>query len=135
MNSPLATSPSPHPHTQRPIEDDSTALTSGRPPILADAEVALRMLLLAELQAALVELGFHSVLARNQRLVLQYNQRPCEPSGLTDPDLHIFTPDGTGIATTDGATYALPGGRNCPVSDPGAAAAILVRSHRVAQRA
>lgn len=58
--------------------------------------------------------------------MLRYNATSPEPSGMTDPALHIFTPDGTSIATTDGSTYNLPGGQASPVSDPAAAAAITL---------
>ena len=47
-----------------------------REPILTEAEVARRMSLLAELQAALTAQGIRCVLARNHRLVLQYNRSP-----------------------------------------------------------
>ncbi len=83
------------------------------------------MLLLADLQAALAALGVRSVLARNHRLVLQYNVSPYRPSGLTDPTLHIFCPDGTGIASTDGTTYRLDIGQEYPASDPAAAASVI----------
>jgi len=93
--------------------------------ILATAEVTRRMLLLAELQDALTALGVRSVLARNHRLVLRYNRVPSGPSGMTDPQLHVFTPDGTCVATTDGTTYRLASGRQCPAADPAAAATFI----------
>src|SRR6266567_3044223 len=77
------------------------------PPILTQAAVERRMLLLAELQDALTDLGVRSVLARNHRLVLQYNRGPSGPSGLTEPQLYIFASEGIDIATTDGSTYNL----------------------------
>ena len=83
------------------------------------------MLLLAELQAELAALGVRSVLARNRRLVLKYNAGTCKPSGLTNPMLHALTPDGTGIATTDGTTCQLDSGQAYPASDPTAAAAAM----------
>jgi len=83
------------------------------------------MLLLAELQDALAALGVRSVLARNHRLVLHYNHSPCEPSGLTNPELHIFAADGTDIVTTDGGTYRLANGNECPAGDPAAAATVI----------
>jgi|HubBroStandDraft_1064217.scaffolds.fasta_scaffold17488_2 hypothetical protein len=70
--------------------------------------------------------GVRCVLARRRRLVLRYNVSPCEPSGLTDPQLHVFTSDGSQIATTDGVTYTLADGCQHPVSDPDAAAALIV---------
>lgn len=112
MNSPLATS-SPGPP---------------RPPILAEGEAARRMLALAELQAALQAQQVRSVLARNHRLVLQYSAGPWEPSGLTNPHLHVFGPDGTDIATTDGMTYRLASGPEYPAADPAAAATAIRHS-------
>lgn len=94
-------------------------------PILAEAEVSRRMLLLTELQAALAADGVRCVLARNHRLVLQYNAIPCHPSGLINPQLHIFAPDGTDIATTDGKTYSLASGGQCPADDPAAVVTLI----------
>jgi len=105
-----------------------------RPLILTEAVATRRMLLLAELQAALAVVGVRCVLARNQRLVLQYNVSPCEPSGLTDPKLHIFTPDGTDTATTDGTAYRLATGPEYLTADPAAAAAAIRRGHRAGQQ-
>ena len=104
-----------------------------REPILTEAEVARRMSLLAELQAALTAQGIRCVLARNHRLVLHYNVVPSGPSGMTDPVLHIFTPEGTDIATTDGSSYHLARGEKCPACDP-VAAAVLIRHGRYAER-
>lgn len=100
-----------------------------REPILTEDEVARRMNQLAELQAALAALGVHCVLARKRRLVLQYDAGPCEPSGLTNPQLHVFSPDGTTIASTDGSTYTFALGTKCSVSDPATAAAIILSGH------
>ena len=81
------------------------------------------MLLLTELQTALAARQIRSVLARNHRLVLRYNYSSYEPSGMTNPRLHIFGPDGTGIATTDGTTFSLASGPVVyPCEDPDAAA-------------
>jgi len=110
-------------------EDDTPAPAAA--PILATAEVTRRMLMLAELRDALAALGVRSVLARHHRLVLQYNRVPSRPSGLTDPQLHILAPDSTDIATTDGSTYRLARGMQCPAGDP-AAAATLIRQGRLA---
>ncbi|HXP20789.1 MAG TPA: hypothetical protein VN840_14190, partial [Streptosporangiaceae bacterium] len=46
----------------------------------------------------------------------------CAPSGPTDPQLHIFTPDGTDIATTRGSTYHFASGHAHPADDPSRAA-------------
>jgi hypothetical protein len=94
------------------------------PPVLDEPEAAGRLLILAGLQAALAESGIRCVLARNHRLVLRYNDSgSLEPSGLTDPALHILGPDGTITVTTDGATYRIGGGMRFPADDPAAAAA------------
>lgn len=95
------------------------------PVILAAGEVQHRMRPLADLQVALEAHGVRCVPARNHRLVPRYNATPPEPSGLTDPALHIFTPGGTAIATTDGHIYTLPGGHASPVTDPAAAATAI----------
>jgi hypothetical protein len=71
--------------------------------------------LLRELKAELSALGIESVLARNHRLVLRYNAGPLDPSGLTDPQLHIFTAAGKQVATTDGAVF--PAGQGSGVPD------------------
>ena len=104
-------------------------------PILTKAEVSRRMLLLADLQVALAAQEIHSVLARNHRLVLQYNRVPCGPSGLTDPQLHIFAPDGPCDATTDGTTYRLPSGQECAADDAAAAATLIRHSQHAEPRA
>jgi hypothetical protein len=100
--------------------DTPTPLT---PSVLDDQDAALRMLVLADLQAALAGSGFRAMLARNHRLVLRYGQAPLDPSGLTNPALHIFGPAGTRVATTDGITYRLDDGQEYPVTDPAALAA------------
>jgi hypothetical protein len=104
-------------------------------PILAEAEAAHRMLLLSELQTALAALGTHSVLARNHRLVLRYNQIPCPPSGLTDPALHIAGPDCNDVATTNGITFSLASGPRYPADDPAAAATAIRHRQPTASQA
>lgn len=94
-------------------------------PILTDAEAARRMLVLAELQAALSALGARCVLARNHKLVLRYNEGPCEPSGLTDPQLLVFLPARSLYITTDNDDYFWLGNRQSPVDNPAAAAAAI----------
>jgi hypothetical protein len=98
-------------------------------PILSDSEADSRLRLLAELRAELSALGVESVLARNHRLVLRYNAVPLDPSGLTDPQLHIFTAEGKRVATTDGMVYRLDRGGEFPAGDA-AAAATLIRGGR-----
>jgi hypothetical protein len=83
------------------------------------------MLLLAELQGVLSAEGVRCVLARTRRLVLRYNDGPCKPSGLTDPQLHVLTTGGTEIVTTDGTTYRLGGAEEFPVADPAAVVAVI----------
>jgi hypothetical protein len=98
-------------------------------PILDDSEAASRTLLLAELQAALTGLGVRCVLARRQRLVLRYSDKaPLEPSGPTDPTLHVFAPDGTRVASMDGTVYRLGSGQEFPASDPATAATMICRA-------
>jgi hypothetical protein len=94
-------------------------------PILDDAEVARRKLLLAELQAALAGPGVRCILAGRQRLVLRYSEPPPHaPSGPTDPALHVVRPL-PNVVTTDGACYRLRDGREFPVTDVAAAAAAI----------
>ncbi len=69
------------------------------------------------------------------RLVLQYNRSPCEPSGLTNPHLHIFGPDGTDIATTDGTTFSLASGPEYPTAEPAAAVNAIRHGQHAASRA
>jgi hypothetical protein len=109
----------------------TTARTPGpaRPAVLTETEAASRLRLLADLKTELASLGIPSVLARNHRLVLRYNTVPCEPSGPTDPQLHILVPAGTEIATTNGSTYALSSGRTHAATDPAAAARLIARSN------
>ena len=110
-------------------------VTPASPPILAEADVCRRMLLLSELQTALEAQQVRSVLARNHRLVLHYSTSPCEPSGLTNPQLHIFGPHRTDIAATDGTTYTLASGSEYPAADPAAAASAIRHGRRAEPRA
>jgi hypothetical protein len=102
--------------------------------ILAEADVTRRMLLLTELQSTLAAQGAQSVLARRHRIVLRADQ-PIGPSGLTNPELHIFAPGGTYIATTDGTTYRLASGPEYPVDDPAGAAIATLTRHPIHRRA
>ncbi len=73
------------------------------------------------------------MLARHHRLVLRYYQAPLDPSGLTDPQLRIFTPNGdTAVVTTDGSTYRLGSGQEYPVTSTAAAAAAIWTRHATA---
>jgi hypothetical protein len=92
------------------------------PPVLAAKEAGRRAGLLCDLQAALAAQGVSAVLARHHRLVLRGGRSPCEPSGPTDPQLHVFTPAGTRIITTDGTSYLHGDGTVCPADDPARAA-------------
>jgi hypothetical protein len=91
---------------------------SARPPILAREEATRRTALLTDLQSALAAQGIRSVLARHHRLVLGGSQTKCEPSGSTDPQLHIFTSPGKDIATASGSAYLFASGAEHPVNDP-----------------
>ena len=101
-------------------------------PILPPSEAERRLVLLGKLQIVLAAHKLDSVLARNHRLVLHGDCNTWRLSGLTDPQLHIFAPDGTDIATTDGNTYKLANGDPYPGGDP-AAVADFIRSHRSCQ--
>jgi len=103
-----------------PENGQNPALT--RPPILTREEASRRAALLADLQNALAAQGVSSVLARRHRLVLQGGRTRSEPSGPTEPQLHIFTPDGTDIATTHGSAYHFASGDAHPAADPARAA-------------
>ncbi len=82
--------------------------------------------MLAELQTSLAAMGVHSVVARNHRLVLRWNtDGPWGPSGLTDPQLHIFTPDGPCVATADGTAYHLATGQRYAANSPATAATLI----------
>lgn len=100
-------------------------------PVLAESEVTRRLMLLVELQAALAAHGVQSLLVRNRRIVLRAQGSGLEPSGPTDPQLHIFVGDGTQIATTDGARYEFTTGPAHPASDPQAAAASIASRLRI----
>src|SRR5215467_7081154 len=103
----------------------ATAPSTAARPVLTDAEATRHVMLLAELQAALATRGMQSLLVRNRRLVLRAEGSGLEPSGPTDPQLHVYADDGTEIATTDGARYEFTTGPACPAGDPQAAAASL----------
>jgi len=108
--------------------------TSPREPVLAPAEAARRLALLADLRASLTGEGLHCVLARTSRLVLREgNDVPYEPSGPTDPRLYILAADGNRIVTTDGAAYCVAG-QLYPASDPPAAAERIARRAMPAPR-
>ena len=108
------------------ILETRTNVGHSSPPILDPHEVSQRSAVLAELRDALAERGVPCALTRNHRLVLRYNQTPCEPSGPTDPQLRILASAGPAdVITTDGTTYRLAGGGEWPTSDPAAAASAL----------
>lgn len=100
------------------------ALSTPARPVLPESEATLRVTLLAELQSALAAPGIQSVLVRNRRLVLRASG-PWEPSGPTEPHLHVFLADGTEKVTTDGTKYHFTSGPAYPADDPQAAAADL----------
>jgi hypothetical protein len=107
--------------------NENPAASAPREPVLSEPEASRRVLLLSELQASLTALGVRSVLARNHRLVLRYNSESYEPSGLTDPKLHVFVAADTLIATTDGTAYTLADFGQYPASDPATAATVLAQ--------
>jgi hypothetical protein len=93
--------------------------------LMTELEVNTRMRQLAELKSALATLGVESVLARNHRLILRYNNAPLEQSGLTDPQLHIFVADGKHVATADGAAYRLDHGGEFSAENAATAARLI----------
>lgn len=103
--------------------------------ILRPAEAERRLVLLSKLQSALAAHGLNSLLARNHRLILHGDRSTSAPSGLTDPQLHIFLPEGTDIATTDGSTYQLASGDQHLGGDPAAVAAVIRHGRRTQFRA
>lgn len=96
-----------------------------REPILAKEEASRRAALLSDLHGALAAQGVNSTVVRRHRLVLEGAGTKCAPSGPADPQLHVFTPCGTSIVTTNGRTYLLSSGRACPADDPAQAARTL----------
>jgi hypothetical protein len=94
-------------------------------PVLTDDEVARRVTLLAELQAAPADLGVQSVLARRHKIVLRAEDS-WRASSQTDPQLHVFGDNATDVVTTDGAAYQFASGRTGPVGDPRATAASVL---------
>lgn len=99
-----------------------------RDSILGQTDVASRKAVLTALKSALTAHGVPCVLAGRHRLVLRYSEGSQEPSGPTDPQLHIFTPGGKDVATTDGRVYRLASGQNFPAADPSAAALAITHS-------
>ena len=97
-------------------------------PILSPDEADRRLRRLAQLQASLTGRGVRCLLARRHRLVLLSNGGGRSgPSGLTNPQLHIFLDDGTRVATTDGTRYLLDGSQRSSGGDPLAAADHILR--------
>lgn len=95
--------------------------------IVDEAEVARRMRLLAALRETLERRQIRAVLARNHRLVLRYGEGSCGPSGLTDPELHVFGPERKHVVTIKDNAYVLDGGRQFK-SPPATAAAIVAEA-------
>jgi hypothetical protein len=92
-------------------------------PVLPAREASRRAVLLGTLRDALAARQVESVLALRHRLVLHADS-PCGPSGPADPELYVLT-GGSGIVTTDGTAFRLPGGIQHPVTDPAGAAALM----------
>lgn len=109
---------------------------SPRPPILATGQAARRAAILSDLSSALEAQGVSTVLARTHRLVLGTKpHKKHGPSGSTDPQLHVFAPDGTAIITTDGTSYLARDGNTYPADDPAQAARQISGSHDQARQA
>ncbi len=99
-------------------------------PILSDVEADRRSLLLGELQVALAERGVQALVARHHRLALGSATRYVGSSGRTDPEPHIYVPDGATVkAATDATVYRLDDGAEYPVNDPAAAADSVCEQH------
>jgi hypothetical protein len=96
-----------------------------REPILAREEASRRAALLADLHSPLAARGVNSTVVGRHRLVLEGTGTKAAPSGPTNPQLHVFTPGGTSIVTTNGRTYLLDDRRACPADDPAQAARTL----------
>jgi len=109
------------------VPENGQSRPARRPPILAREEASRRAALLTDLRSALAALGVSSTVVGNHRLVLEGSSTKCAPSGPTDPQLHVFTPDGTSIVTTNGRAYLLGGGRAFSIDDPAKAAHTLGR--------
>lgn len=105
-----------------PSSRDAIASTD----ILGRHVASSRYALLAALRDELAAQQINSVLATRHRLVLR-GKGPCDPSGLTDPQLYIFTSEGREVATTDGRAYYFANGQAHPVSDPAGAAIRLAK--------
>jgi hypothetical protein len=99
------------------------------PEILHQFEVARRMRLLTALQETLEQRQIRSIPARHHRLVL-YREGLCEPSGLTDPQLHVFGPDNKHVVTINGSAYVLDGGEQ--FKSPATTAAAIASAARAA---
>lgn len=101
------------------------AVSTPAPPVLEDAEVACRVTLLAELQAALAAREIQSVLVRNRRLVLRTAGTGLERSGPTEPQLHVYLAGGADVVTTDRTSYQFASGAAYRADDPCVAAAAI----------
>jgi hypothetical protein len=114
----------PLPDPQVPAKTDTASARDQ--PVLPAAEVTRRVTLLAELQDAFTAHDVQAVLVRNRRIVLRATGTGLEPSGPTNPQLHVFLGDGTEIATTDGTQYEFTTGPAHLIGDPQAAATSLL---------
>jgi hypothetical protein len=114
------------------MHDEQAGRTSGSA-VLADVEAYRRRSLLTRLQAGLAGHGVRSVLVGRHVLTLRA-AAPFQPSGPSDPELHLLDTDRQ-VVTTDGAAYHLSSGHAVPADDPAAAAARLAAVIQLARAA
>lgn len=92
--------------------------------VLADVEACRRRSALTVLKGALAARGVRSLLVGRHVLTLRA-AAPFEPSGPTNPELHVLCASGREVITTDGSVYLLGPGEELSADDPAAAAAWL----------
>jgi len=107
---------------------DNTHSAQAADLILTEEEVARRVLLLTELRHAISGYGVCGVLTRNHRIVLRYPAHHSQPSGMTEPKLHLFLPGSRDIVMTDGAVFRLASGGVFAAANPAAAAREIWRA-------
>lgn len=104
------------------LSSDRDAMATAQ--ILARHVAYRRQVQLAALRDELATQHINAILVTRHRLVLR-GKGPCDPSGLTDPQLYVFTSHGQDVATTDGRTYHFSSGQTHPAGDPAGAASLL----------
>jgi hypothetical protein len=106
---------------------DDLAEQASRRTALTDEEVDRRKVVLIQLQDALADQGFESVLVGRHALTLRSHGRgPAQPSRPGDPELHVVGAGRHRIVTTDGRHYRLGDSRMHPADDPRGAAGFVL---------